>query len=200
MNSLVITEISQLVLRERQGRDRGWWIQMADCFHQQSFVDLSWFRGTGAEFVAASKERRLAGGAHPVHRMSPPVIHQSDDRAIAEISAVIELRSVIDGTEVDLASYTRLMYRVENSESKWLVRDLTCIYERDTLTPVLPGAAVTIDYERLARHRTPCRYLGYFFGLHGVAVRPDVYGEDQPERLERLYDAAFKWMYGTEDD
>ena len=46
-----VTEITQLVLRERQGRDRGWWAQMADCFHPDSRVTLSWFDGPGSEFV-----------------------------------------------------------------------------------------------------------------------------------------------------
>jgi SnoaL-like domain len=191
-----ITEISQLVLRERQGRDRGWWTQMADCFDPESSVHLSWFSGSGPEFVAASRER-VAGGTHPVHRMSPPVVHVSDNRAIAEVPAAIEVRSVIDNTEIDLVSYTRLLYQVERDETRWLIRSLTCIYERDTLTPVVPGTALTLDLEHLAQARMPYRYLGYFFGLRGGSIDANLYGDDQPERLTELYDATFRWMHAV---
>ncbi|MEU7588303.1 hypothetical protein AB0A95_18665 [Micromonospora sp. NPDC049230] len=49
--------IAQLTLRERQGRDRGWWQQTQDAFLPESTVRLSWFRGTGPEFVARSRAK-----------------------------------------------------------------------------------------------------------------------------------------------
>src|SRR5271168_27509 len=46
---------TQVVLREREARDRCWWAEMADCFHDESTVTISWFQGSGADFVAQSK-------------------------------------------------------------------------------------------------------------------------------------------------
>jgi hypothetical protein len=194
-----ITDISQLVLRERQSRDRGWWGEMAACFHPESSVYLSWFTGSGPEFVAASRER-VAGGVRPVHRMSPPAVHVSDDRAIAEVPAAIEVRSVVDRTDIDLVSYVRLVYQVERNTSAWLIRGLTCIYERDTLAPVVPGARLTLDLDRLPEVRPSYRYLGYFFGLRGGTIDTNLYGDDQPERVAEFYEASFRWMRGSRSD
>lgn len=40
-------EVTQLVLRERQCRDRGWWEEMADCFagYRPSYRCLAWYLG-----------------------------------------------------------------------------------------------------------------------------------------------------------
>ena len=42
-------DVTQLVLRERQSRDRGWYEEMAACFAEDSVVQMSWFTGSGAE-------------------------------------------------------------------------------------------------------------------------------------------------------
>ena len=34
--------VVQLVLRERQSRDRGWWDDMAECFAPEATIDMSW--------------------------------------------------------------------------------------------------------------------------------------------------------------
>ena len=55
----VVTEISQLVLRERQGRDRGWWDQIRSCLAEDASVRLSWFRGSeAAQWHAERRARR----------------------------------------------------------------------------------------------------------------------------------------------
>lgn len=50
-----IIAVTQVVLLERQGRDRGWWDQMQKCFDADSLVSLSWIHDTGAAFVAGPK-------------------------------------------------------------------------------------------------------------------------------------------------
>lgn len=37
--------VTQLVLRERQNRDRGWWDDMAGCFAPDAIIEMSWFTG-----------------------------------------------------------------------------------------------------------------------------------------------------------
>ena len=91
-------------------------------------------------------------------------------------------------------AYTRLLYRVESHESTWLVRDLTAIYERDTLAPTVPGQTVTLDPELLAGTRSSYRYLSYLTRLRSGTPRDDLYGDDQPGPVEQLYASAFEWM------
>jgi len=190
-----IADITQLVLRERQGRDRLWWDQMAACYHPSSTVSLSWFTGSGADFVKESR-KMSESGTRPVHRLSPPVVHLQADRAVVEVPAAIELRFDLAGVEADLTSYTRLIYRAQRSETGWLIGAFTCIYERDTLTPALPEATLPIDTVRLRSFRRPYRCLAYQLSLGGHTAGEDLYGDDQRDRVDELYSVAFEWLRG----
>ncbi|MGI5183364.1 nuclear transport factor 2 family protein [Dactylosporangium sp. CA-152071] len=87
-----VAAAGQVVLLERQARDRGWWDQMRACYWPDSTVGLSWYTGDGPGFVDASRAMAAAGNAG-VHRLSPPVVQVVGDRAFAEVPAAIEVRT-----------------------------------------------------------------------------------------------------------
>ena len=188
-----ISEITQIVLRERQGRDRGWWAQMAECFHPDSRVTLSWFDGPGAEFVARS-EKMAEMGIRVLHRPSPPVVHVLGVKAVLELSIIAERRFLLNGVEADLASYTRLLYRLDRRESGWKILSLNAIYERDTLTPTVPGTTLDVDHEKLASFRPSYRFVAYDISMSGRSMTADLCGDDQPEQVQALYRSAFDWL------
>jgi hypothetical protein len=190
-----ITEITQLVLHERQGRDRGWWDQMRSCFADDATVRLSWFRGSGTDFVAES-EKMAGRGDAAVHRLSPPVVHHRDERALVELSAVIEMRTTLDGTEVDLASAARLYYRVERRDGRWLLVSLDPVYERDTLSAAHPGVQLAVGPQDVAAYRPSYRFLSYVFSRRGYTVGDDLYGDDRPHQATRFYNDAHAWLNG----
>ena len=188
-----VTEIIQLVLRERQGRDRGWWTQMAACFHPDSRVTLSWFDGPGSEFVARSR-KMSESGLRMVHRPSPPAVHLHEDRAVLELPVAVERRLLLDGVEADLTSFTRLLYQLERLVIGWKILFMNAIYERDTLAPAIPGTTLNVDHERIAQFRPSYRFVAYDISLGGRSMTSNLYGDDQPERVEALYKAAFDWL------
>ena len=189
-----ITAITQLVLRERLARDRGWWDVMRACYAEDSSVRLSWFSGTGAGFVAASEQ--MAGrGDTSTHRLGPPVVDVVGDRASVVLPAVIEMRTVIDGVEVDLLSYARLLYRAQRSSAGWVITALDPVYERDTLTPAFPGVAPTVSAADVADFRAPYRMLAYVLGRRGYQIAQDLYGDDRPEAVRALEKAAQDWLH-----
>ena len=61
-SAMDVALITQVVLAERQGRDRGWWDQMLAAYWPDSTVRLSWYTGDGAGFVASPGRRRWPGG------------------------------------------------------------------------------------------------------------------------------------------
>ncbi len=187
-------EITQLVLHERQGRDRGWWEQMANCFHPDSQVNLSWFSGTGSDFAARSRVMSESG-LWPLHRLSPPAIHVNKTRAFVELPVAVEVRFPLGGVEAELISYSRLLYTVEQRDT-WKIRSLTAVYERDTLTPAVPGTTLDIDPDRLSGFRPSYRCLSYHISLRGLQPPIDLYGDDQPDRAKRLYDEVLSWLHG----
>ena len=188
-----IDRITQLILHERQGRDRGWWDQMDACFHPDSVVSLSWFNGSGADFVARSRAMSQ-GGLWPLHRMSPPVVHVNGSRAFVEAPASVEVRFLIGGVEAELISYSRLLYRVEQRAGAWKILGLVAIYERDTLAPAVPGTTLGVDVARFSQFRPSYRCLAYHISLRGLPAPDDLYGDDRPERSNALYGRLLEWL------
>ncbi|MEU6841642.1 nuclear transport factor 2 family protein [Streptomyces sp. NPDC046716] len=190
-----IDEVAQTVLRERQGRDRGWWEQMRSCYWPDSTVRLSWYRGDGPGFVTASAA--MAGrGDSSVHRLSPPVVRIAGDRAFAETPAAIEVRTEMDGVSVDLVSYTRIVNRLERRDGRWGILALTCVYERDTVAPVVPGEPIALAPGDLAGFRAPYAILARHLSRRGYEVADDLLGDDQPERTAAFYAETFRWLRG----
>jgi hypothetical protein len=188
-----VTELTQVIFKERQGRDRGWFDQQAACFHPHSRVHITWFDGPGAEFVELSRAA-FAEGIRPSHRLSAPVVHLTGERAVAEVPTEISVTQSFGGVDAYVVSYTRLLYRVERIEGDWKISALDCVYERDTVVPVIHGLSPKIDPDILSRFRRPFMYLAYHLHEIGKSVRDDLYGDDRPEQVEALYESAFSWL------
>lgn len=192
-------EVTQLVLRERQSRDRGWWDRMADCFTQDSTVDMSWFTGSGAEFVCESSRMSGGGwGGRSVHRLSPPAVRVRGDRALAELPLAIEFRIDVEGVEADLISYARSQYRARRIDGTWRIARITSIYERDTLASSVPGTRLDVDPRELGGYRPSYRCLAWYQGRLGIGLRSDLLGDDRPEDVARQYEAEADWLAGSE--
>lgn len=186
---------AQLVLRERQARDRRWWDRERDCFHPDATVQVTWFDGSAADFVAGSAEM-AAGGTDTAHLLQPPIVHlgsERPDRAMVELGVTITSRTTVNRLEVDVASVGRILYRTERRAGEWRITSLTCVYARDTLTATTPGRVLRIPAEELAGYRTSYRMLSWTFARRGIPVRDDMLGDDRPVEVARFYDESFAW-------
>jgi hypothetical protein len=188
-----VVEIEQVVLHERQGRDRGWWQQMRDAFAADSTVNLSWYAGDGAGFVDGS-ERMSGHGDKAVHRLAPPIVHVHNDRAIAEVSCGVEFQVSIGGVPAHLVSYTRLNYRLTRRDGRWRVQNMDAIYERDTLTPAFPGDTLTVGSPEVAGLRPSYALLTYYLRSKGYTIGDDLLGDDRPDRVRNFYDEMLHWL------
>lgn len=186
-------DVTQVVLRERQARDRGWWEQLRASFRPAAPVFLSWIDGTGAQFVDGSKAMSESG-LRPIHRLAPPVVRVVDDRAVVELGASIAVTVEIAGAEADLVSFSRLLYQLDRDDDEWKIASLTAIYEADTLTPAMPGTALAIDLDAITALRRPYRFLAYHQQLRGGTVPADLYGDDRPDEVAALYEHLFGWL------
>lgn len=188
--------VTQLVLRERQSRDQGWWDRWSDCFEHDSVVDLSWFTGSGAEFVRLTR-LRSADGAWGRHRLSPPAVQVNGDRARAELPLGIEFRISVGGIEADLVSYCRSQYRAQRREGTWRISRITSIYERDQITAAVPGTTLPLDPAAFAALRPSYRCLAWYLGQSGSDVGPDLLGDDAPDAVAHHYQAERAWLDDT---
>jgi hypothetical protein len=185
--------VTQLVLRERQSRDRGWWDEMAACFVPGAVIDMSWFTGPAAEFIRLTRERS-ADGVWGRHRLCPPVVRVHGDRAWAELPLGIEFRTMVGGVEADLVSYCRSQYRAERVGGQWRIARITAVYERDVLIPAIPGTSLALDPVQFARYRPSYRCLAWYFDQAGTPLRHDLLGDDRPEAVALQYQAEWTWL------
>jgi hypothetical protein len=187
-----ISAITQLILRERESRDLGRWDDMRECFFSDSVVRISWFRGSGADFVTGSidmaRRKVLAK-----HRLSPIRVALSGDRAIARLAAIIDLAVQIQGAEMNLATYSRFLYRVERRSEAWGILGFDAIYMRDELTAAIPGLVVAIDPKELQGFRASYRMLSYYLAGQGYDIDSNLAGEDRPDLVAALTKEIEDW-------
>lgn len=193
--------VQQLVCREREARDRQWWEEMRSAYAEDSFINLSWYRGTGAGFIDESVQLAKRGTTAK-HQLGPVIVRvgEGGSRALATVSASIEARLNIQGVEVDLTSQTRLLYRAikNDREAPWKLCRLDCIYECDHLTPSLPGQSIAISPEDLQPFRSSYKCLSYFLASRGLPTNHELPGDDRPDEVNKVYNEAFCWLAGRE--
>ena len=195
MSSDDIVQIQHLVCREREARDRKWWDEMRQIYHPDALINISWYVGKPEGFIQGSVQ--MASKSVSNHRLRPITVRINGGKAVATLSAAIETRTVLDGVETDLDSQARLVYKAIKSEEGWKLFSLDSIYQRDTLSPTIPGEQLVVDLKRLKAYRSSYRCLSYVLESTGFSINQDLPGDDRPEQVSALYDDAFAWMKST---
>jgi SnoaL-like domain len=183
---------AQVVLREREARDRCWWDEMAQCFHPESHIEISWFQGSGAEFTAQSKV--MSETAVPSrHRLGPPTARVAESRGVVFLPAVVETYPTVQDVECVMAAHCRLLYRVAKADNAWRIAGMQSIYERDDLRTVLPNEVISVDPAELASLRQPYRWLAWTLSQAGYSIDQGLVADDRPEAVSALYAEVFEW-------
>jgi hypothetical protein len=186
-----IVQVTQVIIRERQTRDRGWWSQLPQFYLPEARIQTSWFNGTIPEYI--EKSRTMGAKDPSSHRLGEPVVQVHGDRAVGEVPMVIEFRGDLRGVEVDVIVYIRFLHRLERRDGRWGLLDSTAIFERDTLTPTMPDATLKVASKEVAGFRPSYRMLSLWLTEKGHPVGNDRYGIDRPDEVEALYSKVFGW-------
>ena len=187
-----ITAVTQLILRERESRDLARWDTMRDCFWPDSLVRVSWFQGSGPDFVTGSIDMARRG-IPAKHRLGPILVTLAGHRAIASLHGIIDLPVVLKGVSATLATHARFLYRAEKRQDGWRVMGFDAIYMRDELILAFPGQIISIDPVELVAFRKSYRLLSYYLQAQKYAVNADLPGEDRPETSTKLFEESFRW-------
>ena len=166
---------------------------MRACFHPDSHVRVSWFRGNGADFVQGSIDMARRN-VLAKHRLSPIRVVLSGNRAVASMPAIVEIprgRKGIEMTSIEAirASFTGPSGVTINGASS----ASTPIYLRDELTPAIPGHSISIDPHELQSFRPAYRLLSYILSKEGYTVDTELPGDDRPESIRALMRGVFTW-------
>ena len=190
--------ISQVLLRERLARELHNYDEEAACFCPDATVEVSWFKGTAAEFIEAGRKTRAAGDNDDsayFDSLGPASVSVHKDRAIADSACAIHTFLPLDGVQASMTSFTRLLYRVRKSKGEWRILELKAIYIRDQLEPCNPAEIPKIDLAKLNQYRASYRHLSYALQANGRPLRDDLPGVDQPELVTALRAADRHWLH-----
>ena len=188
--------VAELIGVERAACDQARWDVLGDCYHPDASLRLSWFQGSGAEFVARSKLMRLKGNL-VCHQVNPPFVLVNGDRGIAEVGIVVHLRSQLNSVAVDVTVFARICYRAERRDGRWRVLSLDAIYHKDAIAPADPSDRVELDEELLARCPADYRFLAYLMETNGHPVASDLPGDSRPDLVAQLRIRLAEWLAGA---
>jgi len=192
-DSVVVSAITQLIVRERESRDLGFWRRMRDCFHPDAEVNISWFQGSGYDFVAGSKDM-AARGMLAKHRLGPVLVTRNGNKAIASLSAIIDIPVELEGKLFNLSAHSFLLYRVEERDGVWRLKSFEVIYRRDEFIPAIMGQTAALPEKLLSTFRASYRNLSYSLHLKNFKIDMSLAGEDRPETVQAIYQKIYNWV------
>lgn len=188
-----ITAITQLVVRERESRDMGFWNRMRDCFHDDAEINISWYQGRAQGFVDGSRDM-AARGMLAKHRLGPVLVTLNGERALATLSGIIDIPTIIEGKDFTLSAHCLMLYRVSKRQGVWRLSSFEVIYRRDEFVPAILGQSVQIPAASLTGYRASYRNLCYSLHLRGYQPSNELAGEDRPETVRAILQSVYGWL------
>ncbi len=193
--------IAEVILRERTARDAAVWSEMASYYHPDSSVEVSWFRGSGQEFVERTrrqyeKAQQQSDHAERIHfhEMGTALVTLNGSRAIAETACTLHSFFPLAGIACKNTAFVRLLWRAQKVDGTWLIAGLRCIYVRDLITPCNPGQVPHLDQADLDRYRVSYRFTCHHLARLGLEPKDDLPGVDRPETVVALRGAERAWL------
>lgn len=175
-------------------RDAGDWDRFATVWHEDGWMNATWFQGPAREFIKVSREG-WAKGVSILHFLGGMSIDVNGARAIAQTKMTISQRGAVEGETCDIICTGRFYDFLEKREGRWGVVTRQPIYEKDICIPVNPTRPPKLDAALLERFPIGYRHLAYVQTQIGYSVKPDMPGLRGPE-VEALYARGGRWLAG----
>jgi SnoaL-like domain len=185
-------EIAVLMQSWALARDTGDWKKLRATAHPGARMTTTWFDGPFEDFIDSCRAS-WARGSRSQHVLGGTVADVRGARAIAQTRMSINVRSRLDGVEVDAVCLGRFLDRVEKRDGAWRIVRRSVIYEKDRIDPVDPQAKISLDPELLGRFPEGYRHLAYLQARNGAVVNPGL-PTAAGEALDALLDDAKGWL------
>lgn len=185
-------EIREVIEAWSIARDSADWELLLATWHRGGSMVTTWFDGSAAAFVAASR-KSWEQGSRSFHSLGGSQIEVDTTRAVAQTRMSINVRGYVAGVEVDVVSAGRFFDFFEKRQGRWRIVHRRPIYEKDRLDPVEPGVNVPVDLERLRAWPEGYRYLAYLQSFNGTNAPGDLPALRGPA-VDRLMEDGRKWL------
>jgi hypothetical protein len=166
-------QIANLLIRWGHARDGDDWETLAECFHDDATIHISWISGPARDFIDRSRAMSATRkpGDHIKHVISGPWVRVHRDRAFSRCHANLYIRTTIDGHEFDLQAWARFFDLLDRRDNVWRIVKRTGVYEKDRMEPVDPRG-VPLDFfadMNLSPFPVSAKFLCYWLQRIGFA-------------------------------
>jgi len=175
-------------------RDAGDWERFRTVWHPDGRMMATWFQGSAARFIEASREG-WNKGVSILHLLGGSAIEIAGWRGIAQTKMTISQRAAVEGVSCDVVCTGRFYDFFERRNDVWAIVLRQGIYEKDRLDPLDPAAKLVLDAKLLAEFPSGYRHLAYVQTKNGFTVKRDMPQLTGPE-VERLYADGATWLAG----
>jgi hypothetical protein len=176
-------------------RDAGDWERFRTVWHDDGWMNATWFQGPAREFIEVSRAG-FDKGVSILHFLGGSSVDLAGARAIAQTKMTISQRGAVDGIAVDVVCTGRFYDFFEKRSGRWAIVRRQPIYEKDRMDPLDPAARLQLDPALLARFPEGYRHLAYLQAKLGFTVKPDMPQLKGPQ-VQRLYAQGQAWLGGA---
>ena len=171
-------QINNLLIRWGHARDCDDWETLAECFHDDATIHISWISGPAEKFLAHSRAMAATRrqGAHMKHLISGIWIRLNQNRAFSRCNTNLYIRDEIHGHEFDLQSWFRFFDLLEKRDNFWRIVKRTAVYEKDCMSPVDPRGFPEDVFANMDLSEFPpsARFLCYWIQYCGGSPSTDI--------------------------
>ena len=173
-------------------RDARQWESLADTFHPDGTIAVSWYSGPFSGFVDVCRTRQSA--AFSKHVMAGSRVELLGSRALAETDVLLFMRGLVDGVEMIGQTNMRFLDCIEQrGDDVWRILDRVALYDHDMILPAVPDKVPLISDEELEGDAPGHRFLAWRLRRNGRTVPSDLFGLGS-EREAELQQKRAAWL------
>ena len=199
LDRLIIADIIQ---RERNARDAGRWDEMASYYHPESSIEVSWFNGSGAEFVERSRRQAEKVSQSARRRRAYQLSRNGSGcrRCAGEIGRWRKRHARSTASFLSTAFPARRAAMCGCCGARCVQAIPGCLpdcgaFMFATIFPPATQIASRFSTRRsLPAYRLSYRYVTYNLARLGLDPRNDLPGADLPETVKALRDGERAWL------
>jgi hypothetical protein len=175
-------------------RDAGLWDRFRTVWHDDGWMNATWFQGTYEDFIRVNIEG-WNRGVIILHFLGGMTIDLDGDRAFTQTKMTISQRGPLEGVVCDVVCTGRFCDFLERRDGRWGFVVRQPIYERDRVSPIDPAATVVLNKQLLESFPSGYRHLAYLQTEAGYEVKGDMPALTGPE-VDELYERGRLWLAG----
>lgn len=147
-------------------RDLANWDGLAQLFHSDGTIEVTWFEGLAKDFIEGSI-KMAKSDFRSKHFVGQPIVRFNGHKAIAETNAMIIVENV--ALSLGCITHNRFYDLVENRNGAWKIVRRQTIYDTGYFT--FPVGMVEIDRDIVSKYPREYAALAYLLERSGFSVR-----------------------------